>query len=98
MFVMAHMLRKCIYAGAAIVVLTGAAVAQSASVGDSGMVFSPFKQPDKPAPTQDEIDKQRKLDEAYKSATNKIPDQRANDPWAVVRPTAPAPAAKKKQQ
>jgi hypothetical protein len=85
-------------AGAALALLTGAAAAQGVSMGDNGMSFSPFKQQDKRPPTQDEVDKQRRLDDAYKAATNKIPDQKTNDPWAVVRPSGstPGPAAKKK--
>jgi hypothetical protein len=40
----------------------------------------------------EERERQKKLDDAYKAATKKIPDQKSNDPWAVVRPaptTAP---------
>ncbi len=65
---------------------------------DGTMGFSPFAQQPKRPLTQEEVDKQRQLDEAYKSATNKIPDQKSNDPWAVVRPSAPTPAPKKKPQ
>jgi hypothetical protein len=39
--------------------------------------------------------KKQQLDDAYKAATNKIPDQRSNDPWADVRQT---PAPKNKPQ
>jgi hypothetical protein len=42
-------------------------------------------------PTE-ERKRQKELDDAYKAATKKIPDQKSNDPWAVVRPaptTAP---------
>jgi hypothetical protein len=48
-------------------------------------------------PTE-ERERQRKLDADYKAATNKIPDQKANDPWAVVRPPPTVPGANKKQQ
>src|SRR5580692_7718371 len=50
--------------------------------------------------TPEEQEKKKELDEAYKPATTKIPDQKANDPWADVRPApaAPAPALKKKPQ
>jgi hypothetical protein len=49
--------------------------------------------------TPEEQEKKRELDNAYKQATNKIPDQKAADPWADVRPppATPAPALKKKQ-
>jgi hypothetical protein len=91
-------LRTFAGAGAVLVLLTAAAAAQAVGVSPDGVSFSPFKAQDKRPLTQDEVDKQRKLDEAYKSATNKIPDQKSNDPWAVVRPTAPTPAPKKKPQ
>ena len=46
----------------------------------------------------EERERQRKLDADYKAATNKIPDQKANDPWAIVRPPPAVPAPNKKQQ
>jgi len=48
------------------------------------------------APEQQE--RQKQLDADYKAATNKVPDQKANDPWASVRQTPTVPAPKKKQQ
>jgi hypothetical protein len=95
---MRTMLRTVTCAGGVLILVTAAAAAQGVGISPDGMSFSPFKQQDKRPLTQDEVDKQRKLDEAYKSATNKIPDQKSNDPWVVVRPTAPAPAPKKKPQ
>jgi hypothetical protein len=91
-------LRMSACVGAMLILLTAAAAAQGVGISGDGVSFSPFKQQDKRPMTQEEADKQRKLDEAYKSATNKIPDQKANDPWAVVRPTTPTPAPKKKPQ
>jgi hypothetical protein len=44
------------------------------------------------AAESEERERQKKLDDAYKAATKKIPDQKSNDPWPVVRPaptTAP---------
>jgi hypothetical protein len=41
--------------------------------------------------------RQKKLDDDYKATSNRIPDQKSNDPWATVRPTT-VPAPKKKQQ
>jgi len=38
------------------------------------------------------------LDDDYKAATKKMPEQKANDLWAAIRPTPTAPAPKKKQQ
>jgi hypothetical protein len=45
--------------------------------------------------SREEQEYQKQLDDAYKSTINKMPEQRANDPWAAVRPTVPA---KKKQK
>jgi hypothetical protein len=95
----AKVLQTSAAAGAVFILAVATASAQAVSVGDGGNIgFSPFKQTDKPRPTQDQIEKQQKLDDAYKAATNKIPDQKSGDPWAVVRPSgsAPAPTAKKK--
>ncbi len=36
-----------------------------------------------------ERERQKKLDDAYKAATKKIPEQKSNDPWAAVRPAPP---------
>ena len=49
--------------------------------------------------TPEEIEHDKAIDRAYKSATKKIPDQSAaNDPWATVRPTPPAVPPKKKER
>jgi hypothetical protein len=90
-------LRTFAGAGALLVLLTAAAAAQGVGLGTDGVAISPFKQQERKL-TPDEIEKQQQLDDAYKAATNKIPDQKSNDPWAVVRPTAPSPAPKKKPQ
>ena len=72
------MLRKFIYAGAIIVLTTGAAVAQS-NIG------IPFKGAATP-PSSEQIEKQKATDKAYDAAINKIPDKKAPaDPWADVR-------------
>jgi hypothetical protein len=48
--------------------------------------------------TPEEKERQKQLDDDYKPATNKTPNQKANDPWAFVRPAPTVPAPKKKQQ
>jgi hypothetical protein len=48
--------------------------------------------------TPEEQEQQKQLDQDYKAATKKVPDQKAIDPWASVRPTPTVPAPKKKQQ
>ena len=82
--------RKLLSGATLLAMLTGPATAQmpmpTISLGGN----------QKPKLTPEEQEKQDALDKAYKSATNKIPDQKANDPWATVRPATPAPAPKKK--
>jgi hypothetical protein len=48
--------------------------------------------------TPEEQERQKQIDNDYKAATSRVPDQKANDPWAAIRPTPTAPAPKKKQQ
>ncbi|HUC49520.1 MAG TPA: hypothetical protein VMA30_09055 [Xanthobacteraceae bacterium] len=93
---MAKVLRTFACAGAMLALAAADASAQGVTMGDGGIGFSPFKQIDKPKPTQEQIEKQQRLDDAYKAATNKIPNQKAGDPWGIVRPSGPASAAKKK--
>jgi hypothetical protein len=83
------MIKKLFLVGAIVVATAGTAFAQL-PVG-----LSPFNTPAKRPPTAEEVAKQKALDDAYKSATSKIPDQqKADDPWADVRPT-PNPPPKK---
>jgi len=84
-------IRRLLHSAALLALLSGAAAAQ-------GFPMTMPLQQDKPPPTQDEVDRQRALDSAYKSATSKIPDKKAADPWAAVRPSAGTPAAKKQPQ
>jgi C-terminal processing protease CtpA/Prc len=94
---MAKALRILVCAGAMLILTAAGASAQGVGISPDGqMSFSPFKQQEKRPLTQDEVDRQRKLDDAYKAATNKIPEQKSTDPWGNVRTSAPAPAAKKK--
>jgi hypothetical protein len=51
----------------------------------------------KRALTPEEQERQKQLDHDYKAATSKVPDQKAKDPWADVRPAPTVPAPKKKQ-
>lgn len=43
---------------------------------------------DKPAPTPEQVEKQKALEKAYKAAKEKIPEQNAAaaDPWGNIRP------------
>lgn len=81
------MRRKLLLAGTALALLTGAA---SAQMPMPGITLGH----DKPPPTADQIAKQKAIDEAYKAATQKIPDKKTvDDPWASVRPN-PSTAAR----
>jgi hypothetical protein len=55
-------------------------------------------QPEQKHLTPEEQEQQKKLDDSYKAAIKKVPDQKANDPWADVRQAPTVPAPKKKQQ
>jgi hypothetical protein len=81
------MRRKLLLAGAALALLTGAASAQMPTPGGGMPMPGLSLGHDKPAPTSEQIAKQKAIDDAYKSATQKIPDKKtADDPWATVRP------------
>jgi hypothetical protein len=45
-----------------------------------------------------ELRQQKRIDDAYRAARNKIPNQKPSDPWADVRPPVAAPAPKNKPQ
>ncbi len=79
--------------------LAGALVLLTTSVFAQMPMPSMSLQGDKKRPlTPEEQERQKQLDNDYKAATNKIPEQKANDPWANVRPTPTVPAPKKKQK
>jgi hypothetical protein len=44
--------------------------------------------------TPEERERQKQLDNDYKAAVSKVPEQKANDPWADVRPAPSTPSAK----
>jgi hypothetical protein len=71
--------------------LSGSAVAQiPAPESSSGNPFAPSMSlggKEKRQLTPEEQERQKQLDADYKKATNKIPDQKAADPWGGVRPT-----------
>ena len=51
---------------------------------------------DKPAPTPEQVEKQRALEKAYKAAKEKIPEKNAAaDPWGTIRPAPGASAGTK---
>ena len=68
------------FGAVAIALLVGPAVAQTGGVNllDSN---------DRRLKTQEEVDREKALEDAYKSALKKVPDQKraVNDPWADAR-------------
>ena len=86
------MLKKLIVAGAIVAVPTGSAYAQNPLMPHFSI------QDENKRRTPEEIARDKAIDDAYKSATKKIPEKQANDPWADVRSTPSAPAPKNKQQ
>jgi hypothetical protein len=85
------MLRAMLAAAAVSLVLTGSAAAQ--------LPMPQFSLQNDKHKTPEEIEHDKAIDQAYRSATKKIPDPTTtNDPWATVRPAAAAVPAKKKQE
>jgi hypothetical protein len=46
----------------------------------------------------EQLKRQKNLDDAYRAAAKRIPNQQPKDPWADVRSTPTVPAPKMKQQ
>jgi hypothetical protein len=84
-------LGKIVHVGAIIALLTGAA---SAQMPMPGINLSPDRQM-----TPEEKEKQKAIENAYKSAIEKIPDKKPPaDPWGAVRSTTPSSKPKQGQQ
>ena len=82
---MRNALRKLFQAALILGLLTGTALAQFPMPGIS------LGHDEKRKLTPEEQARQDKLDEAYKAATKKIPEQKASDPWADVRSAPSGP-------
>ena len=81
------MLKRLVQTAAIIALLTGTAAAQ---------IPMSFPTDSKRTMTPDEIEKQKAVDKAYKSAVDKIPEKKpVADPWGTVRPSPPAAAQNK---
>ena len=81
------MLRVVVNALAIFALLTASASAQ---------MISPFTAPAKRSLTPEEIEKEKAKDQAYKAASEKVPDKKGPaDPWGSIRPD-PAASAKNK--
>jgi hypothetical protein len=83
-------LRKIVHAGTIIALLTGAA---SAQIKTPGINLAPQDR----QMTPEEKEKQKAIENEYKSAIGKIPDKKTPvDPWGAVR-SNPSPSPKPKQ-
>jgi hypothetical protein len=83
-------LRLVICTAAASAILTASASAQMPMPG-----FSLHDDAPKRTPEEQEHDKA--IDDAYRSASKKIPDKQPADPWGGVRQSQPAPAPSTKK-
>ena len=102
------MLRKTIHATLIVILMTGAASAQSDAGGflTGGNSLRDRNLEKKSDTAIDRAYHSKQIDNDYKAATSKIPDQKPNDPWGAIRPapstlnpkTPTVPDAKKKQQ
>jgi len=96
------MLRKTIHVTLIVILMMGAASAQGDQPGfyrgDGEPSLRDRNLEKKNDRAIDRAYHSKQIDNDYKAATSKIPDQKANDPWAAIRPTPTAPAPKKKQQ
>ena len=48
--------------------------------------------------TPEDCERQKQIDDDYKAASKKVPDQKAKDPWADVRSGPTVTDPKKKQK
>jgi hypothetical protein len=74
---------KLLLLAAALALMTGSASAQNNPL----MPGISLGKEQKRQLTPEEQEREKQIDNDYKAATNKIPDQQAADPWTGVRPT-----------
>ena len=88
--------RKTIYATLIVILIMGAAFAQTGPAPESTPSMPGYS----PMRSEEERQKDRTIDRSYETTIKRAgPDAVKNsDPWGDVRATPPAPAAKKKQQ
>ena len=85
--------RKPLLLAAASALLSGSASAQMSG----GRPPRPGDGPPDSGLTPLEQQRQKQIDNDFKSATKNIPNQKPKDPWGDVRPTPAAPTTKTKQ-
>jgi hypothetical protein len=78
--------RRLVIAGAIILTFTADASAQLSTPGIS-------MNADRPQLSKEELEKRKAVDDAYKSAINKLPDKKkAADPWGDMRSPSANPS------
>jgi hypothetical protein len=83
-------MRKIIVAAGLLALLAGPAYSQAMSL---------FPQPGDTRKSPEEVERERAIEQQYKSATDKIPDKKSsNDPWGNVRSAPSKPSAASKQR
>ena len=101
------MLRKTIHATLIVILMMGAASAQEGFFRSDGQNSLRGRNLEKKSDTAiDRAYHSKQIDNDYKAATSKIPDQKPNDPWGAIRPapstldpkTPTVAGAKEKQQ
>jgi len=104
------MLRKTIHATLIVILMMGAAFAQADMggfiAGGNSLRDRNLEKTGKSDTAIDRAYRSKQIDNDYKAATSKIPDQKPNDPWGAIRPapstldpkTPTVAGAKKKQQ
>jgi len=82
------MLPRLIFAGAIVLLIAGAAAAQSntsSSQPDSKPSIPIFQQA--APPTQEQIERQKAVDRDYEATIHKLPNKKTStDPWGDIRP------------
>jgi len=81
------MLPRFICAGAIVLLIAGAAAAQSNADTSQSKLSIPIV-PQSAPPTQEQIERQRTVDRDYEATIHKLPNKKTSaDPWGDIRPT-----------
>jgi hypothetical protein len=80
------MLARFVCAGVAVVLIAGAAAAQSSSGSAPQSNLSVPIVPQAGPPTREQLERQKALDSAYEATMRKVPDKKSSaDPWGDLR-------------
>ena len=80
------MLARVVCAGVAVVLIAGAAAAQSSSGSAPQSNLSVPIVPQAGPPMREQLERQKALDSAYEATMRKVPDKKSSaDPWGDLR-------------